>query len=116
MTYLYHRGFYPLTDSQVSDCYNAGRSPNSGRRLPCRTGSPLQRSAQQTNWDTKIIKGAMANLRHVLVGLNINHDIAKELRTQLIEIEESFLVYNKDKHARLRQKLKPEQPTPEPMP
>ena len=63
-----------LTNAQVRDCYNADRSPRTGRRLRSSMPTRLERLSKVNNWNKLMVKGAAINLTKVAYDLQITNE------------------------------------------
>ncbi|MNG99194.1 hypothetical protein D3C81_365330 [compost metagenome] len=104
MSHAYTRsrqGEQPLTTAQVSDCYRAGRSPNSGRLFRGSSPSVAEKSAREMNWRKLLVKGAIANLRMVARAVG-----AFEALGILTDLENCLLEKSKRRHELNKQQAK----------
>lgn len=101
MSQAYKAAVYSgMTPSQISDCYRAGRSPNTGRLLRTSPPSAAEKSAREMNWRKLLIKGAVGSLRHVAYTVGVNGTAL----SMLSEIEQLLLEASANKHEAIKRR------------
>lgn len=82
-----------LTRQQIKDCFDAGRSPASGRLLRSSPPTVAEVSARKMNWRKLLIKGAIGQLRHIASTVGLWAELSPtldQLETQLLAGSEAL--------------------------